>query len=67
MPVHYSEIVLVVFLLFLLLSVVCVRAVFAHVVLLYEQGIHLGLGVQCERNECHLCALFHNLGVIYGI
>ena len=47
-----------------LLSVVSVRAMLAHVVLLYEQWIHRSFRVHNEGNKCHLGTLFHYLCIV---
>ena len=49
------------------LSVVCIRAMLAHVVFLDEQGIHREVGIHREGDEGHLGALLHDLGVVDGI
>ena len=39
----------------------------AHVVLLDEERVHGGVGIDSEANESHLGTLLHYLGVIDGV
>ena len=49
------------------LSVIGIRTMLAHVVLLDEKWVHSGVGIDSEADESHLGTLLHNLGIIDGI
>ena len=55
------------FKLLLLLSVISIRAMLAHVMLLYEKRIHCCLRINGERDERHLGALLHHLGIVHRV
>ena len=50
-----------------IICVVSVRAVLAVVVLLDEEWVHRGLGIECEGDVGHLGTLLHHLGIVNGV
>ena len=49
------------------LTIICVRAMLAVVVLFDKQRIHGQVGVDREGYKSHLGALLHNFRIIHGV